>query len=122
MSTSQSPEYFRKWRLANPDYIKQWRRDNRDKVRIYNRRIWLKKNYGITPEQIEEMRFSQDSKCAICQNTFGKNRDMCVDHDHSNGNVRQLLCTNCNTGIGKLKENVSILTNAIEYLRKWQNK
>ena len=60
---------------------------------------------------------AQDGKCAICGTTSTGNRKAFhVDHDHKTGKVRGLLCSNCNTGIGNLRDDIGLLNRAIEYL------
>jgi hypothetical protein len=86
----------------------------------------LKKAYGITLEQYNELLSSQNHKCAICNiDNNGKYRNkpraFAVDHCHSTGKIRGLLCSDCNTGIGLLKDNVNFLESAIKYLNKNRN-
>lgn len=79
----------------------------------------LKKRYGITPEYYDEMLKSQYRSCAICgrhENEF--TRRLHVDHNHSTGKVRGLLCTNCNTMLGKSFDNIDILIKAVKYLNE----
>ncbi len=70
------------------------------------------------------MHEQQNGKCAICGVSIAlvgtKNiKDGAhVDHDHVTGNIRGLLCHNCNAGIGYLREDISLLENAIQYLNK----
>lgn len=78
----------------------------------------LKLNYGITPDGYYQMVKDQNNMCAICSNTCR----LSIDHNHATGQVRALLCTNCNHLIGKAKENVNILINALHYLNKWNGK
>ena len=85
------------------------REQNKDRV--------LRSKYGITFEEYTTLLKSQNHKCRIC----GIHRDHCdkalaVDHDHSNGAIRGLLCMGCNTGIGLFKENPHFLLEAINYL------
>jgi hypothetical protein len=86
----------------------------------------LKRSYGITLEQYNELLFKQNNKCAICNvNNNGKYRSkaraFAVDHCHSTNKIRGLLCSDCNTGIGLLKDNVNFLESAIKYLNKNRN-
>lgn len=83
----------------------------------YRKRVRLRNDFGITTEQFEQMKETQSGCCAIC----GKHQDvltktLCVDHCHSTGKIRGLLCNNCNSGIGFLKDNTTILKAAIKYL------
>jgi hypothetical protein len=74
--------------------------------------------YGITLADYDRMLAAQGGCCAICGTdapTFGKGH-FSVDHDHATGAVRGLLCDNCNTGIGKLRDDPAILRAALVYL------
>lgn len=75
----------------------------------------LKCKYGLSRSDFDSLMECQDGKCAICHREPPKRRLM-VDHDHFSGKVRGLLCTQCNTGIGMMKESPEILRSAIEYL------
>ena len=79
----------------------------------------LKREYGITLEQHKHMFISQNGCCAICENKFTNRKHINVDHNHITGQVRQLLCTKCNGGIGYFNENPTTLQKAIEYINKW---
>lgn len=84
-----------------------------------SRRYSLKKNFGITPEQYDQMLAEQDGKCAICKSDDPirtASRFFSIDHDHKTGAVRGLLCSPCNSGIGMLKDDPEILLSAINYL------
>jgi hypothetical protein len=78
--------------------------------------------YGITKADYDRMFLEQDGVCAICKQPEiakhgnGETKALHIDHCHTNGNVRGLLCTRCNYSIGGFKDSVEILTNAINYL------
>lgn len=77
----------------------------------------LQKLYGISLEDYNNLRYSQDYKCGICrrhEEDFWYK--LCVDHDHKTGSVRALLCTNCNTGLGVFNDDPKLLKKAMEYL------
>lgn len=102
------------------DYQKQYREDNRKALSDRER----KRRFGITPERYSEMFQSQNAVCAICQQPetatrLGKVKALSVDHCHKTGAIRGLLCSDCNTGIGKLKDDPSVLQSAIRYLTKF---
>ena len=84
-----------------------------------NRRNALMQNYGITVEQYDEIRMSQNYCCAICKihETKATRQKLYVDHSHITGQNRGLLCATCNSAIGLLKENVETIGNAILYLK-----
>lgn len=86
---------------------------NRDKRRVWNRTWKLKNEYGITLCEYEAMLEQQNGLCAICQNRMDK---VCIDHCHTSGKVRGLLCDNCNKAIGLLKDNPYVVKGARDYL------
>ena len=73
--------------------------------------------YGITLEERNRMALLQEEKCAICGNI----EKLYVDHNHSNGKVRGLLCCRCNLMIGHVEESIAILQKAIVYLSRWES-
>ena len=92
------------------------------KTNIFKRNIRIMKTkYHVTYEQMEQMYLAQNGCCAICQYEFQTKAEMCLDHNHETGQVRQFLCHSCNHMIGHCHEKVSILSNAIEYLNKWSS-
>lgn len=76
--------------------------------------------YGITPEQYSRLLESQDYLCAICRKPEPNPRYeyLSVDHDHTTGEVRGLLCSLCNPMIGYAKNDPEILESAIRYLQE----
>lgn len=99
-------------RVINVTLIYKSRPDIREKANIAARKSHLKK-YGLTVEDFDNMVLAQDSKCAICEEKCDK---LNIDHCHKTGKVRGLLCWNCNTAIGKMKDNVDSFKRAIKYL------
>lgn len=101
------------WRVKHPNY---------ERDRKWNER------YGITPDHYNQMVLIQNNCCAICgkpetavHNKTKKVQKLAVDHNHETGEVRGLLCQDCNRGLGKFHENITSLENAIKYLRKFQS-
>jgi hypothetical protein len=86
------------------------------KQRLYggNREYHLRRRYGLTQEDFEALLAWQGGVCAIC----GAPDPEHVDHDHEFGNVRGILCFNCNGGLGQFKDNEQSLARAIEYLKE----
>jgi hypothetical protein len=89
----------------------------------YYKTIWLKKKYNISLEDYNNTLVSQNNCCLICKlpetsisNKNNKVISLSVDHCHTTGKVRGLLCSNCNKGLGCFKDNISFLKEAIEYL------
>lgn len=73
------------------------------------------KTYKITESEINQMKINQNSKCQIC----GDETKLFVDHNHTSGAVRGLLCTSCNVALGMFKESFDILESAKKYLEKY---
>jgi hypothetical protein len=111
-------------RRANPEKVEairacqaEYREKNRDVLRDKER----ERRFGITRQDYAEMFHAQNGVCAICSQPEtatrnGRVKALAVDHNHSTGKIRGLLCSDCNTGIGKLKENRNIFLSAIKYL------
>ena len=72
--------------------------------RPHARRKWLKANYGLTVEDFDNMLTAQDNKCGACGDTFVDQKSTHVDHCHSTGKIRGLLCRDCNIALGLLKD------------------
>lgn len=96
---------------------------------VYERIEWpskLKRLYGITREQYDSMLAGQKGKCAICgsKDSYSRNykatkvSKFAVDHCHSTGKVRGLLCTKCNRALGMVNDSIETVLRMAEYLRK----
>lgn len=79
-------------------------------------RYKLKFLYGITFEDYVQLFVNQGGRCAICLTPDPGRRRFHVDHCHKTNVVRGLLCSNCNTGLGKFKEDTTLLDRAVAYL------
>lgn len=83
---------------------------------------YLKRTYSITLERYRELFEMQKGRCAICGGegflmaSYHKNK-LVVDHDHVTGEVRGLLCHNCNRALGLLKDNPELAQRAADYLK-----
>lgn len=103
-------EYMREYRKRKPHIMKS---------------IDLKKRFGLSLEEYHMLLERQNFVCAICLQPercidprTKEVRAMAVDHCHTTGKVRGLLCTDCNTSLGLLKENETIMKNMISYVQK----
>jgi hypothetical protein len=94
---------------------KEWQRQNPDK-----RKAQRLKKFGLTLEEFRKMLTQQNDCCAICGYSDMSDRNFfpLVDHCHKTGRVRGLLCLNCNMAIGKMRDDPSLLANAILYLER----
>ncbi len=82
------------------------------------RDVVIRNQYGITLAEYNTMLEAQDYKCAICGNEDEvEGRRLAIDHCHTSGKVRGLLCGKCNRGLGLFYDNDELLHNAIQYLK-----
>jgi len=109
----------KKWREENKDSLKKHLSDYYKENAESYKSSYLMRTYGITLEDYNEMFSEQSGCCAICnthQSEFKKS--LCVDHCHTTGKVRGLLCQFCNTALGMMKDNPELLIKGAEYVNK----
>ena len=123
-------ERTRKWRLENPERRKETARrlarkyrsefSDRKKKRVaeISRKHQLKKKYGLSVEQYTEMRVQQGDRCAIC---YTQPKRLVVDHNHTTGKVRALLCDNCNFALGHLQEDPARIEALKQYVFRFKD-
>ena len=103
-------------------YVKHWKINNPKKHKIHQKRRDLKSKYSLSLEQFNKMLVLQDNKCEVCNTTFKNEKSTHVDHCHTTGNVRGLLCANCNVLLGMSKDSIDVLKSAQGYLKKYNLK
>lgn len=95
---------------------------SRPEHKVRARNAHLINKYGITIHDYEVLLKKQNGVCAICGGlAYKKNGDvktLHVDHDHTTGKVRGLLCSDCNTALGGFKDSQESLLKAIKYLKE----
>lgn len=96
---------------------RRWRERNLETAKQRNRDAEYRRKYGINLEQYDAMLKAQQGVCAICDTSCDTGMNLAVDHCHVTNKVRGLLCKNCNTAIGLLKENVENMNKAINYIK-----
>ena len=90
------------------------------------RKMYIANKYGLNYYDHLKMYGDQSGGCAICGTRLSMYKDnsefktACIDHDHKTGEVRGLLCNNCNIGIGMFKENIGRLFAAANYLKRFK--
>lgn len=89
------------------------------------RRHYLKKKFGLTPEEYNRQFEEQNGLCALCEQAEvvkrrGKVILLAVDHDHATEAKRGLLCGRCNRILGMFNDDIALFYKAIEYLSKWR--
>ena len=78
----------------------------------------IRKQYGISMKQFTDLLAKQGGGCAICGKPMEAiRRRMNIDHCHDTNEVRGILCSGCNTGLGHLGDNIAGLQRAIAYLQ-----
>jgi hypothetical protein len=123
-----SPQCYR----LSPQYKKQLAEQNRKRrladaanpvaVRAENNRSNLRR-YGLTPEMFETKLAAQAGVCVICGNPpkpdgIRAASRLHVDHDHVTGVVRDLICNNCNRGLGYFRDDPALMRVAAEYIER----
>jgi hypothetical protein len=79
--------------------------------------LYLRRTYHITLERYNELRKAQKYACAICQKHESEFKNsLAVDHDHITGEVRGLLCWQCNRSLGKFRDHMENLQRAAAYV------
>jgi len=141
-------ERHRKWQINNRDRQRELDRKYREsltpeeKEKRYAqmraaRQVWrdkgghrrfLYKQHGITEDEYNKLFNLYDGKCHVClqeetgrHNRTGGKLHLAIDHNHSTGKVRGLLCRNCNTALGLMKESPDRLKSLISYIEKYNN-
>ena len=114
----------KEYTTENKEKVRKYKKDyyyaNREKCIERDRKNSLKRKYNVTVEWYEAQLEKQNGKCMICGATEsgGISSTLHVDHNHKTGQIRDLLCRPCNTGIGLFKENTDLLKKAIEYVNR----
>ena len=86
---------------------------------LSQQRRWLMNKYGVSLGDLEEILLAQGLQCPICETPMRMLDGVAnVDHDHSTGYVRGVLCGSCNRGLGNFKDNVEFIERAALYLHE----
>jgi hypothetical protein len=110
-----------KRKAEKPEIIRAYQQAYREKNRETLRHRERERKFGISRQEYANIFLKQNGVCAICKQPetatrLGTVKSLSVDHCHTSGKVRGLLCSDCNTGIGKMKESREALLAAIRYL------
>jgi len=106
---------------AHKKACKKYRKNNPDKVKD----VSLRYEFDISLKEYEKIFEEQKGLCAICGNPEKEKRAsrlirLAIDHNHQTGKIRELLCKRCNVVLGFVEEDIDLLLNFINYLRKHQ--
>ena len=91
---------------------KKWTKENNVRARLRQKEWNLLKRYGISIEEYNLQLEKQGNACAICRVV----KKLHVDHSHSTGKFRGLLCFECNSGLGNMKDDPNLLRAGALYL------
>lgn len=116
-------------REANIARARKWREDNLQRFQANQRRMrgtpegklrqragHLKRKFGITLEQYDAMLEAHGGGCFICGRPPREDISLHVDHDHSTGRIRGILCFCCNNALADFQEDPFLLAKAAAYL------
>lgn len=107
----------KRWFLRNTEYRREWMKRRLEKDPRFRKGIAIKHKYGMTLKDFDSLISEQNNCCAICEISFDIVKPH-IDHDHSTGKVRGILCRLCNLGLGKFKDSSFSLIRATQYLLK----
>lgn len=109
------------WHKAHPGYSAMKHREGRLKDPVRYKDYGRKRNYGLAPGEFDRLLAAQGGRCAICGSDHPNGRPghtFAVDHDHTTGAVRGILCAKCNHGLGQFHDSKELLSKAIDYLSR----
>ena len=112
-------EYGKLYREVNKERIREKKKEYRIKHPEVKRESYLKLTYGISILEYEEMLAKQGGVCIICKASEVRNiqhKHMHVDHCHTVGHIRGILCSRCNAGLGQFDDRPELLMAAAGYL------
>lgn len=104
---------------------KEYYKNHKTKVVNNSLRSRLKRKYKLSLKDYKLLLKNQNGLCAICnkketrKNKNGKYFKLAIDHNHKTGKRRGFLCNLCNQGLGRFKDNIILLKEAIKYLNKY---
>lgn len=118
----------KQWQLENPERTKELSRNyylrNKDSHNKRSSENRLIRTLGITQEEYDDIMKEHDGRCDICHTTEpgGPHKKFNLDHDHSTGKLRGILCRRCNTSLGQFEDSVTLMKKAISYLEYHETK
>jgi hypothetical protein len=112
-----------RWQKANADRVNEYYRTRRldPEVKRRQRAGHLMRKYGMTIEQYDAMLASQGGGCFICGRPRREDISLHVDHDHSTGKVRGILCFCCNNALADFQDDPDLLRKAASYVSRHSN-
>ena len=90
-----------------------------EKGKLGKRKDALKRKFGISLKEYDEIFAKQNGICVICGQTE-INRRLAVDHNHKTDKIRGLLCTRCNFWVGQMEKNPNLISQIMEYIKNYE--
>jgi len=108
----------KRWQQANAEELNAYRRERRQDpiVKGRDRAGHLRRKYGISPAEYDDMLAAQSGACLLCSSLPRPPHSLHVDHDHATGRIRGLLCFNCNYALGHFADDPDRLRAAARYV------
>jgi hypothetical protein len=115
-------EYNKEYRKKNVEKLnannKKWREENKEQDALVMLKARLKRKYNLSIDEYKTLIESQNNSCKVC-GTHAKNNlkgKLYIDHCHTTGKVRGLLCMKCNSALGLLNDDKALIQNLLDYL------
>lgn len=108
---------LKRYHLLSPIQKKDRQRRSKENLGPDYYKSYKLKKIGLTLDEFKKMHQNQNGKCYICRVEI-TGREIKVDHDHTTGIIRKLLCHNCNIALGLLKDNTKLCIRCAEYLEE----
>lgn len=102
----------KKWREKYAEKVAVRRKENRAEAYLYE----LERKYGLNQEDAHKLLRDQGNKCEICKVNFDENAKRNLDHCHATGKIRGFLCRRCNSVLGLVNDDSTLLGNCIRYI------
>ena len=106
----------KQWREQHPNFSTEWRRAHPIQYKLL-RRNHLRRRYGMSLDDYDAMVTAQSNQCACCGQFM---KTPCVDHDHTTGLVRALLCVGCNIRVGWYEQVETAKAGILTYLEQYR--
>ena len=115
-------EYNKEYRKKNVEKLnannKKWREENKEQDALVMLKARLKRKYNLSIDEYKTLIESKNNSCKVC-GTHAKNNlkgKLYIDHCHTTGKVRVLLCMKCNSALGLLNDDKALIQNLLDYL------
>jgi len=118
MDKSKKDGLLSSCKACKNEWQKEYDQANKEKIKASQLKSKLMSNYGITQDEYDLNLELQDHACKICKVDASEfTRKLAVDHCHTTGEVRGLLCPSCNVGLGHFRDDIELLEDAIDYVK-----